>query len=192
MVKGLFILKNIFGDCLVYFMMVSVLYGLLIWIFLYLVKECGFDVMSMGFVVSMLCIGGFIGVIGGGWVLDKLLGCWCKFIMMFIVVLMVVMMLIMLNILVSILVVCIGLFFVGFCLNIGWLVFIVYGMVVLDSKIYLIVFFIINSGGNFGGFVVLMVVGFLFDKIGSFNFVFIYFGICVVIGLVVIFFFDEL
>ncbi len=71
--KGLFTSKNILGDCLAYFMMVSVLYGLLTWIPLYLVKERGFDVMSMGFVASMPCIGGFIGAIGGGWVSDKLI-----------------------------------------------------------------------------------------------------------------------
>jgi sugar phosphate permease len=39
--KGLFTSKNILGDCLAYFMMVSVLYGLLTWIPLYLVKERG-------------------------------------------------------------------------------------------------------------------------------------------------------
>ncbi len=80
-------------------MMVSVLYGLLIWIPLYLVKERGFDVMSMGFVASMPCIGGFIGAIGGGgWVSDKLLGRRRKPTMMFTAVSTVVMMLIMLNI----------------------------------------------------------------------------------------------
>ncbi len=72
--KGLFTSKNILGDCLAYFMMVSVLYGLLTRIPLYLVKERGFDVMSMGFVASMPCIGGFIGAIGGGWISDKVLG----------------------------------------------------------------------------------------------------------------------
>ena len=44
-------------------MMVSVLYGLLTWIPLYLVKEKGFTFMSMGLVASMPCIGGFIGAI---------------------------------------------------------------------------------------------------------------------------------
>ncbi|MBN6335021.1 MFS transporter, partial [Escherichia coli] len=118
--KGLFTSKNILGDCLAYFMMVSVLYGLLTWIPLYLVKERGFDVMSMGFVASMPCIGGFIGAIGGGWISDKLLGRRRKPTMMFTAVSTVVMMLIMLNIPASTLAVCIGLFFVGFCLNIGW------------------------------------------------------------------------
>ena len=73
-VKGLFTSKNILGDCPAYFMMVSVLYGLLTWIPLYLVKEKGFTFMSMGLVASMPCIGGFIGAIFGGYVSDKLLG----------------------------------------------------------------------------------------------------------------------
>ena len=95
--KGLFTSKNILGDCLAYFMMVSVLYGLLTWIPLYLVKERGFDVMSMGFVASMPCIGGFIGAIAGGWISDKVLGRRRKPTMMFTAISTVVMMLIMLN-----------------------------------------------------------------------------------------------
>ncbi len=79
-------------------MMVSVLYGLLTRIPLYLVKERGFDVMSMGFVASMPCIGGFIGAIGGGWISDKVLGRRRKPTMMFTAISTVVMMLIMLNI----------------------------------------------------------------------------------------------
>lgn len=47
-VKGLFTSKNILGDCVAYFMMVSVLYGLLTWIPLYLVKEKGFTFMMHG------------------------------------------------------------------------------------------------------------------------------------------------
>ncbi|HBQ2887260.1 TPA: MFS transporter [Klebsiella pneumoniae] len=189
--KGLFTSKNILGDCLAYFMMVSVLYGLLTWIPLYLVKERGFDVMSMGFVASMPCIGGFIGAIGGGWISDKLLGRRRKPTMMFTAVSTVVMMLIMLNIPASTLAVCIGLFFVGFCLNIGWPAFTAYGMAVSDSKTYPIASSIINSGGNLGGFVAPMAAGFLLDKTGSFNSVFTYFGICAAIGLVVILFLDE-
>ena len=54
--------------------------------------------MSMGFVASMPCIGGFIGAIGGGWISDKLLGRRRKPTMMFTAVSTVVMMLIMLNI----------------------------------------------------------------------------------------------
>ncbi|MBJ2719759.1 MFS transporter, partial [Salmonella enterica subsp. enterica serovar Newport] len=150
--KGLFTSKNILGDCLAYFMMVSVLYGLLTWIPLYLVKERGFDVMSMGFVASMPCIGGFIGAIGGGWISDKVLGRRRKPTMMFTAISTVVMMLIMLNIPASTWAVCVGLFFVGLCLNIGWPAFTAYGMAVSDTKTYPIASAIINSGGNLGGF----------------------------------------
>ena len=189
--KGLFTSKNILGDCLAYFMMVSVLYGLLTWIPLYLVKERGFDVMSMGFVATMPCIGGFIGAIGGGWISDKVLGRRRKPTMMFTAISTVVMMLIMLNIPASTLAVCTGLFFVGLCLNIGWPAFTAYGMAVSDSKTYPIASSVINTGGNLGGFVAPMVAGFLLDQTGNFNSVFTYFGICAAICLVVILFLDE-
>ncbi len=190
-VKGLFTSKNILGDCLAYFMMVSVLYGLLTWIPLYLVKEKGFTFMSMGLVASMPCIGGFIGAIFGGYVSDKLLGRRRKPTMMFTAISTVVMMIIMLNIPQSTVAVCIGLIFVGLCLNIGWPAFTAYGMAVADSKTYPIAASIINSGGNLGGFVSPMLAGYLLDKTGSFNSVFIYFGICAAIGLFVIFLLEE-
>ncbi|WKZ94731.1 MFS transporter (plasmid) [Chimaeribacter arupi] len=190
-VKGLFTSRNILGDCLAYFMMVSVLYGLLTWIPLYLVKEKGFTFISMGLVASMPCIGGFIGAITGGFISDKLLGRRRKPTMMFTAVTTVVMMLIMLNIPGSTVAVCTGLFFVGFCLNIGWPAFTAYGMAVADSKTYPIAASIINSGGNLGGFVSPMAAGFLLDYTGGFNAVFIYFGICAALGLLIICTLDE-
>lgn len=190
-VKGLFTSKNILGDCLAYFMMVSVLYGLLTWIPLYLVKEKGFDFMSMGLVASMPCIGGFVGAIGGGYVSDKLLGRRRKPTMIFTAISTVIMMVIMLNIPQNTMAVCAGLFIVGLCLNIGWPAFTAYGMAVSDSKTYPIASSIINSGGNLGGFVSPMVAGFLLDSTGSFNSVFTYFGACAAIGLIVILTLDE-
>lgn len=190
-VKGLFTSRNILGDCLAYFMMVSVLYGLLTWIPLYLVKEKGFTFISMGLVASMPCIGGFVGAITGGFISDKLLGRRRKPTMIFTAVTTVVMMLIMLNIPGDTFAVCTGLFFVGFCLNIGWPAFTAYGMAVADSKTYPIAASIINSGGNLGGFVSPMVAGFLLDYTGGFNAVFIYFGVCAAIGLLIIFTLDE-
>ncbi|WP_058914476.1 MFS transporter [Entomohabitans teleogrylli] len=190
-VKGLFTSRNILGDCLAYFMMVSVLYGLLTWIPLYLVKEKGFDFMSMGLVASMPCIGGFIGAIFGGYVSDKLLGRRRKPTMIFTAISTILMMVIMLNIPQSTLAVCIGLFFVGLCLNIGWPAFTAYGMAASDSKIYPITASVINTGGNLGGFVSPMLAGFLLDQTGSFNTVFTYFGICAAIGLLSIMIIDE-
>lgn len=190
-VKGLFTSKNILGDCLAYFMMVSVLYGLLTWIPLYLVKEKGFDFMRMGLVASMPCIGGFVGAIGGGYISDKLLGRRRKPTMIFTAISTVIMMVIMLNIPQNTMAVCVGLFFVGLFLNIGWPAFTAYGMAVSDSKTYPIASSIINSGGNLGGFVSPMVAGYLLDMTGSFNSVFIYFGACAAIGLLIILTLDE-
>ncbi|NUU66846.1 MFS transporter [Enterobacteriaceae bacterium BIT-l23] len=189
--KALFTSKNILGDCVAYFMMVSVLYGLLTWIPLYLVKEKGFNFMSMGLVASMPCIGGFIGAIAGGWISDRLLGRRRKPTMLFTAITTVIMMLIMLNIPGNTLAVCIGLFMVGLCLNIGWPAFTAYGMAAAAPKTYPIAAAIINSGGNLGGFVSPMVAGFLLDSTGSFNAVFTWFGICAALGLVVILFLDE-
>lgn len=127
---------------------------------LYLVKEKGFDFMSMGLVASMPCIGGFVGAIGGGYISDKLLGRRRKPTMIFTAISTVIMMLIMLNIPASTVAVCVGLFFVGLCLNIGWPAFTAYGMAVSDTKTYPIASSIINTGGNLGGFVSPMMAGF--------------------------------
>ncbi|MGD8105446.1 MFS transporter [Pantoea sp. FN0302] len=189
--KDLFKSKNIIGDFLAYFMMVSVLYGLLTWIPLYLVQEKGFTFLNMGFVATMPCLGGLIGAIGGGYISDKLLGKRRKPTMMFTAITTVIMMLVMLRISGDTFTICLGLFFVGLCLNIGWPAFTAYGMAVADSKTYPIAASIINSGGNLGGFVSPMVAGFLLDKTGSFNAVFTYFGICAAIGLVLICLLDE-
>ncbi|MDR7343086.1 sugar phosphate permease [Pantoea alhagi] len=189
--KDLFKSKNIIGDFLAYFMMVSVLYGLLTWIPLYLVQEKGFTFLNMGFVATMPCLGGLIGAIGGGYISDKLLGKRRKPTMMFTAMTTVIMMLVMLNISGDTVTICLGLFFVGLCLNIGWPAFTAYGMAVADSKTYPIAASIINSGGNLGGFVSPMVAGFLLDKTGSFNAVFTYFGICAAAGLVLICLLDE-
>jgi sugar phosphate permease len=189
--KDLFKSKNIIGDFLAYFMMVSVLYGLLTWIPLYLVQEKGFTFLNMGFVATLPCLGGLIGAIGGGYISDKLLGRRRKPTMIFTAVATVIMMFIMLHISGDTLTICLGLFFVGFFLNIGWPAFTAYGMAVADNKTYPIAASIINSGGNLGGFVSPMVAGFLLDKTGSFNAVFTYFGVCAAVGLVLICLLDE-
>lgn len=189
--KQVFTSKNILGDCLAYFMMVSVLYGILTWIPMYLVMEKGFSFMSMGFVAAMPCIGGLIGAIGGGYISDKLLGRRRKPTMLFTALSTVLMMLVMLNIPGSTIAVAVGLFFVGLFLNIGWPAFTAYAMGVTDQKTYPIAISVINSGGNLGGFVSPMVAGFLLDQTGSFSAVFTYFGICAAIGFILIIMLDE-
>ena len=183
--------KNIWGNCLAYFMMVSVLYGILTWIPSYLVNEKGFSFMRMGFVAAMPCIGGFVGSISGGWISDNIFGRRRKPTMLFTALATVIMMAVMLNVPENNVAVATALFFVGLMLNIGWPAFTAYPMGVADQKTYPIAISLVNSGGNLGGFVSPMAAGFLLDSTRSFSAVFTYFGICAAIGFVLILLLDE-
>lgn len=189
--KGVFTSKNIWCSCLAYFMMVSILYGLLTWIPSYLVKEKGFAFMKMGFIATMPWIGGFIGSITGGWISDNILGRRRKPTMLFTAISTIIMMFVMLNVPENTVLVALSLFFVGLALNIGWPAFTAYPMGVADRNSYPIAISLVNSGGNMGGFVSPMVAGYLLDRIGNFNAVFTYFGICAVIGLMLILMLEE-
>ncbi len=63
-------------------------------------------------------------------------------------------------------------------------------MGVADNNNYPIAISVVNSGGNLGGFVSPMMAGLLLDMTGKFA-VFSYFGICAVIGLIMILLLDE-
>lgn len=183
--------KNIWGNCVAYFMMVSILYGILTWIPSYLVNEKGFSFVRMGFIAAMPCIGGFIGAIGGGWISDKVFGRRRKPTMLFTAFMTLIMMIVMLNVPENTIAVAISLLLVGLMLNIGWPAFTAYPMSITDQKTYPIAISLVNSGGNLGGFVSPMMAGFLLDQTGNFNAVFTYFGICAIIGLVLIIMLDE-
>lgn len=183
--------KNIWGNCIAYFMMVSILYGILTWIPSYLVNEKGFSFVRMGFVAAMPCIGGFIGAIGGGWISDNIFGRRRKPTMLFTAFTTLIMMIVMLNIPESTVAVAVALLLVGLMLNIGWPAFTAYPMGVADQKTYPIAISLVNTGGNLGGFVSPMMAGFLLDTTGNFNAVFTYFGICAVIGFIIILMLDE-
>ncbi len=64
-------------------------------------------------------------------------------------------------------------------------------MGVADNNNYPIAISVVNSGGNLGGFVSPMMAGLLLDMTGKFDAVFSYFGICAVIGLIMILLLDE-
>lgn len=183
--------RNIWGNTIAYFMMVSIMYGILTWIPSYLVTEKGFSFVKMGFVAAMPFVGGFIGSIFGGWISDKIFGRRRKPTMIFTALATIFMMVVMIHVPQSTALVAGALFMVGLLLNIGWPAFTAYPMGVADRKNYPIAISLVNSGGNLGGFVSPMAAGFLLDKTGQFSSVFTYFGICAVIGLVMLLIIDE-
>ena len=50
---------------------------------------------------------------------------------------------------------------------------------------------LVNSGGNLGGFFSPMIAGLLLDSFSSFTNVFVYFGICAALSLMILFTIDE-
>ncbi|VFS47302.1 D-glucarate permease [Budvicia aquatica] len=180
---------NIWGNCLAYFMMVSVLYGLLTWIPTYLVNEKGFSFMKMGMVAASPWIGGLIGCIFGGWLSDKIRQ--RKPMMMLTALSTAIMMMVMINIPDNMPLVVLSLFLVGFMINVGWPSFTAYPMGLTTRSTYPIAISLVNSGGNLGGFFAPIIAGFLLDKFDSFTNVFIYFGIAALLGFLIILTLDE-
>ncbi len=182
---------NIWGNTIAYFMMVSVLYGLMTWIPSYLVNEQGYSFTKMGFIAAAPWIGGLIGCLLGGYISDKLLNKRRKPTMLLTALSTCVMMVIMLNIPNDSTAVAISLFATGFLINVGWPAFTAYPMGVASSGVYPIAIALVNTGGNLGGFVSPMLAGALLDIFGNYGSVFTYFGIAAIIGFILILSIDE-
>ncbi len=182
---------NIWGNTIAYFMMVSVLYGLMTWIPSYLVNEQGYSFTKMGFIAAAPWIGGLIGCLLGGWISDKLLNKRRKPTMLLTALSTCIMMVVMLNIPNNSTAVALSLFATGFLINIGWPAFTAYPMGVASSSAYPIAIALVNTGGNLGGFVSPMLAGALIDIFGSYGSVFTYFGIAAIIGFILIMSIDE-
>ncbi|AKX93228.1 MFS transporter [Moorella thermoacetica] len=182
---------NIWGDTLAYFMMVSVLYGLMTWIPSYLVNTKGYSFMKMGFVASTPWIGGFLGSIIGGWLSDKVFLKRRKPTMIITALTTAIMMVVIISLPQNVFAVSIGLFMTGFLLNIGWPAFTAYPMGVTNANSYPVAIALVNSGGNLGGFFSPMIVGALLDAFKSYNAAFLYFGLCAIIGFILILTLDE-
>lgn len=182
---------NIWGICLAYFLMVSVLYGLLTWIPSYLVKEKGFSFMKMGMVAASPWIGGFIGSIVGGWLSDKVFAGRRKPTMLITTLSTAIMMVVLINIPSDANLVAIALFLTGFLINVGWPAFTAYPMGIASQKTYPLAISLVNTGGNLGGFVSPMVAGLLLDQFASFTNVFVYFGVAAFLGLLILLTIDE-
>ncbi len=189
--SGVFTSWNIWGDCLAYFLMVSVLYGLLTWIPSYLVREKHFSFMKMGIVASAPWIGGFLGSIVGGWLSDKVLLKRRKPTMLFTALLTAGMMVVLIQLPQSVPLTSLALFMTGFLLNVGWPAFTAYPMGLATGSTYPIAIALVNSGGNLGGFFSPMIAGLLLDNFKSFTSVFAYFGAAALLGFFVILTLDE-
>lgn len=182
---------NILGNMLAYFLMVSVLYGLLTWIPSYLVNAKHFSFMKMGFVAAAPWIGGFIGSLFGGWLSDKILLKRRKPTMLFTALMTAVMMAVLINLPEDPTLVSVGLFMTGLLLNVGWPAFTAYPMGLTTGSTYPVAISLVNSGGNLGGFFSPMIAGALLDQLHSFDFVFIYFGIAAILGFLIILTLEE-
>lgn len=177
---------NIWAVCLAYFLMVSVLYGLLTWIPSYLVKEKGFSFMKMGLVAAAPWIGGFIGSITGGLLSDKVFNKRRKPTMIITTLSTALMMVVLINIPSDANLVALALFMTGFLINVGWSGFTTYPMGLASKKSYPVAISLVNSGGNLGGFVSPMVAGLILDQFKSFTNVFVYFGVAAAIALLIL------
>ncbi|MDR3589533.1 MAG: MFS transporter [Negativicutes bacterium] len=189
--KGLFSSWNIWGDCFAYFMMVSVLYGLMTWIPSYLVNEKHYSFLKMGFVAASPWVGGLIGALLGGWVSDKLLYKRRKPTMLLTALSTVLMMIVLINLPENATLVSAALFMTGFLLNVGWPAFTAYPMGLTTGSTYPVAIAVVNSGGNLGGFFSPMIAGALLDAFKTYDYVFTYFAAAALIGFLLIMTLDE-
>jgi sugar phosphate permease len=183
--------RNIWGICIAYFLMVSVLYGLLTWIPSYLVKEKGFSFMKMGLVAAAPWIGGFVGSITGGWLSDNVFLKRRKPTMIITTLSTAIMMVVLINIPNDANLVALALFMTGFLINVGWPAFTAYPMGLASNSTYPVAISLVNTGGNLGGFFSPMIAGLLLDKFTSFTNVFVYFGVAAALAFVILLTIDE-
>lgn len=184
--KSVFTSWNIWGNTLTYFLMNSVLYGMLTWIPMYLVNAKGYSFMKMGFVASTPAIGGLIGALLGGVISDKVFLKRRKPTMLITAIATAIMMLVVVNIPDNATLVSLSLGLAGFFLNIGWPAFSAYPMGLTNHKTFPIAIATVNSGGNLGGFFSPMIVGAILDATGNYNLAFAFFGSLLVLGFLII------
>jgi sugar phosphate permease len=184
--KEIFKSWNIWGNTLTYFLMNSVLYGIITWVPMYLVNAKGYSFMKMGFVASTPAIGGLIGAILGGLLSDKVFLNRRKPTMLITAIAAACMMFVVINIPDNGVLVALSLGLAGFFLNIGWPAFTAYPMGLTNRDTYPVAIATVNSGGNLGGFFSPMIVGAILDATGNYNIAFSFFGVMLVIGFFVI------
>jgi sugar phosphate permease len=184
--KAVFTSWNIWGNTLTYFLMNSVLYGMLTWVPMYLVNAKGYSFMKMGFVASTPAIGGLIGALLGGVISDKLFLKRRKPTMLVTAIATAIMMLVVINIPDNATLVSLSLGLAGFFLNIGWPAFTAYPMGLTNRNTFPVAIATVNSGGNLGGFFSPMIVGAILDATGNYNIAFGFFAVLLVLGFIII------
>ncbi|WP_160725902.1 MFS transporter [Bacillus sp. USDA818B3_A] len=184
--KKVFTSWNIWGNTLAYFLMNSVLYGMLTWVPMYLVNAKHFSLIKMGFLASTPAIGGLIGALLGGFISDRVFLKRRKPTMLITAIATAAMMLVVTQIPNNGALVAISLGLAGFFLNIGWPAFTAYPMGLTTRETYPIAIGTVNSGGNLGGFFSPLIVGAILDATGNYNLAFGFFGIMLIIGFCVI------
>ncbi|PGV55763.1 MFS transporter [Bacillus sp. AFS037270] len=184
--KKVFTSWNIWGNTLTYFLMNSVLYGMLTWVPMYLVNAKGYSFMKMGFVASTPAIGGLIGALLGGFISDKVFLKRRKPTMLITAIATAIMMLVVINIPDNATLVSLSLGLAGFFLNIGWPAFTAYPMGLTNRNTFPVAIATVNSGGNLGGFFSPMIVGAILDATGNYNIAFGFFAVLLVLGFIII------
>lgn len=190
-VKSIFKSWNILGNTITYFLMNSVVYGMLTWVPSYLVNAKGYSFIKMGFVSSTPAIGGLCGALLGGWLSDKVFLKRRKPTMLITALATAIMMIVVINVPDNVTVISVSLLLAGFFLNIGWPAFTAYPMGLTTRDTYPVAIATVNSGGNLGGFFSPMIVGALLDATNNYNLAFGFFAGLLMLGFVLILTLEE-
>jgi sugar phosphate permease len=184
--KSVFTSWNIWGNTITYFLMNSVVYGMLTWVPMYLVHAKGYSLMKMGLFASTPAIGGLLGAILGGWISDNVFLKRRKPTMLITAIATAIMMLVVINVPNNGVVVALSLGLAGFFLNIGWPAFTAYPMGLTNRTTYPVAIATVNSGGNLGGFFSPMIIGAILDATGNYNLAFAFFAVLLTLGFLII------
>lgn len=177
---------NVWGAAIGYFFIAGIVYVLYAWIPTYLVTVKHFSIMKMGFVASAPWIGAVIGNLLGGWISDRILAKRRKPMMIVTALTTAIMMFLMITSPNDSFYMGMLLLIAGIFLNLGYSAFMVYPMGLTSKEKYPIAMSIVNTGGQFGGAVAPLAVGFILDMF-NWNTVFIFLSLCSLITLIVLF-----
>jgi sugar phosphate permease len=181
---------NIWANTVAYFFAVSVVYGLMTWIPMYLVNAKHYSFIKMGWVAATPWLGGVTGSIIGGWISDKIFLKRRKPLMLVTTLTTAIMMVVLINVPADVSILGTCLFMTGFLLNLGYAGFTAYPMGLTTGTTFPVAISVVNTGGNLGGFFSPMIAGALLDAF-SYTAVFGFFGLCAILAFIVVLTLDE-